>query len=227
MTVAMLRPWRSTDPHRITIEAWQRQYLADTYPNLEIITQDDGRDTGHFNISAAFNLARAKTDAEWLWLMGVDHVPKADDLAISLDAVDGYDWINCYDRIRELDECGTRFTLDGRTIPSRWNGEHHHGCVATSLKLIRADVYDDVGGFDETFNGWGHEDNALHAVLCCLHPPALFPPIGHIDSLHHDRSDPTEDQHTIDNWQRYTTLYQPLIDDPDAMRQMLEARCSP
>jgi hypothetical protein len=39
--------------------------------------------------------------------------------------------------------------------------------------VVRADVWDDIGGIDERFVGWGGEDIAFGVALRCLYGPPL------------------------------------------------------
>ena len=220
MSVSILIPYRPDSPQREAIAAWHRHHLQTTYPCVQTIRCDDGAVDGPFNRSRALNRCRALATEDLLWVLDVDTAPHPDDLGIALAALGDHAWIDPYRTALELDQVGTTFVLDGRATPHSWNRHtvrgHAHG-----LPLIRADVWDDIGGWDETFAGWGYEDMAMHDTLTTLHPPVIAPPIEHIRTLTHPRQASVQSARAHDH---YNDAYLPARGDAHAMRQIIKDR---
>ncbi len=201
--VSLLVPYRPENEHRRRIGDWQWRYLAATYPGVQIVRCDDGRVDGPFCRSAALNRARQLATGDVLWCMDVDAAPHRDDLGIALAALGDHGWLTVYAGVLQLDEVGTRYVLDANADPHTWNAHTRRG-PAHGLPMIRADVWDDIGGWDEQYVGWGYEDVAMRDTLTRLHPPVLTSPIRWIRTLRHPRDHP--DDRTIQaNARRYHT----------------------
>lgn len=198
---SILVPYRPENEHRRRIGGWQWRYLSAVYPGVQIVRCDDGATDGPFNRSRALNRARQLATGRILWCLDVDCAPHRDDLGIALAALADHDWLIVYAEVLELDEVGTRYTLDGGSDPHKWNAHTRRG-TAYGLPMITAALWDDIGGWDEDYTGWGYEDLAMHRALSA-HPPVLPSPIRWIRTLQHPRD--TTSRPTRLNAARYDT----------------------
>ena len=187
---SILIPFRADTPHRSNLRAWQYGYLNVTYPDTSVIVASDGLPSDKpFCRSAALNRARDLAFTDWLWCMDADAAPAPGDLALGLDAAQATGWAVVYAGVLQLDRVGTRYVLDGRSTVHDWNACHARG-LAHGLLLIHAQLWDDVGGWDEHYVGWGYEDADMHARLVAAAGAPPPPPVPWIRTLGHPRDYP-------------------------------------
>lgn len=173
-----------------------------------------------FNISRAFNRARAQATGDWLMCFGADEVPDPDHLRKMAALHSGRPWFGTYHGRALLSEEATDRVLDG-TIP--WPPPRHWIRVwrprARTQIAVRPDVWDDIGGWDEGFAGWGSDDEAVRAALVTLHGP---PPTaqGWLYTLWH----PPSDRSHVPTNQARMTRYTAALNNPSAMRAVIADR---
>jgi len=197
MRVVLLVPRRSDGGHRDSLWAWCKARWRALLPDVPIY---EGEHTdGPFNRSAAVNRAALLADADGRWDVGV--VIDADVFlatrqvraAIESAASGKVTW--AHRRWRGLHRRETEKVVKGpdtfgddpadsgdmdvlveRTTRISWSC-----CIA-----IPRVHWDDMGGMDERFRGWGWEDQAFGALVRGLYPWARVE--GDIYHLSHDRS---------------------------------------
>jgi hypothetical protein len=170
MKLSVLVPWRSSDPDRV--RAWDFNRPRWGRLPVQLCVADDGRTEGVFSVARALNRAREEATGDALAVFGADHLPPdSGRLAWILDRLERYPWTGVYAATRVINQAGTARVFDDGMPPEvasilrfDWVG-CCYGIIAT-----RADVWDDVGGFDERFEGWGAEDTAFREALAALHP---------------------------------------------------------
>ena len=79
----------------------------------------------------------------------------------------------------------------------------HQIAMCQGIVAMRSDVFDDIGGYDEAFVGWGAEDTALLTVLGALYPDGRASGYGETLALWHPDRHGTE-QMTAANIARCT-----------------------
>lgn len=129
-----------------------------------------------------------------------------------------------YDQWCGLHERGTSHVLAGdRRSWRRWVRHRYRNTVSSCLVVPRA-LWDDVGGFDEGFVGWGFEDVAFWAALDTLGAEPVRRVAGPCWHLWHPLS-PERDQSRPD-YQRGLARRQRYLDardaGPAAMRALLD-----
>ncbi len=204
--VPVLVPRRADGGRRDQVWAALREKV---WPGWTVVEgHHDG--PGPFNRSAALNTA-ASLAGDWTVAVIADadsFVPAAQLAgAVQFAAQSGLmviahsEWVNV-----EADECEA--LLAGGAL--RWRDERmvvHHG-VSSMLAVPRA-VWDQVGGFDERFTGWGWEDRAF-ARACKVLGDGVQRMHGTVYHLAHERPG-AEANRTTDAayranralWQRY------------------------
>ena len=114
-----------------------------------------------FSVSRAINdaarHARLAPGVQGFVIMGADQIPDPVALEYAARMLEHWPWVRLYSRIAYLDEGGTRKLLDGGT--AAW--PVHIEAPCPGVVAVRRDVWDQVGGMDERYEGWGYEDDAF------------------------------------------------------------------
>jgi hypothetical protein len=167
-TAVILVPRRRDRGYRDRVWAWVKAWWERELPELAIY--EGHHEKGLFNRSAACNAAAAAATAAGPWdvalIIDADVICNPDRVreAIAQAAKEGNRLILPFSRRHNLNQPGTRRIMAGdrgswtRYI-ARTYTEMCSSCVAIPRRL-----WDQVGGFDERFEGWGFEDNAFAAA---------------------------------------------------------------
>lgn len=168
--ISVLVPWRSNDEHRI--RAWHYNRLRWQRLDVELCVADDGRTEGPFSFAAAANRARAQATGDVLVMFGADHVPPDPDrLAWIEQRLRDLPWTAVYQGTWAINETGTARVVDeGMPVEVAGRLRADHIGLCEGVLALRAEVWDDIGGMDAGFVGWGAEDTALRCVLTALYP---------------------------------------------------------
>lgn len=176
MRTVILVPRRAGIRERDEIWEWCRRRWEQVHPDLAIY--EGHHDDGPFNRSAAINLAARLADEDGPW-----------DLAVIIDAdifIEPAQVIAAIARAAETGRVTWAFqewvglTRDAakRLIagdPSqpgdirRADVEKRNPISWSCCFVVPRAVFDDIGGFDERFSGWGWEDLAFQAAVVGLH----------------------------------------------------------
>jgi len=163
-SVAVLVPRRAGKPERDATWKWVRAWWEREFPDWPVTEGHHNR--GLFNRSDAVNTA-AVLAGDW-------------DVAVIIDA----DMICDPARIREA--VGIADATGGMTMPfstrrdltrdmsqkimrgyrGNWSAGVHisHYLMCSGIVVVPRRLWDEVGGFDPVFQGWGWEDNAFAAA---------------------------------------------------------------
>lgn len=131
-------------------------------------------DDGPFNKGRAMNAGFRLSDGGVVAFGDADMVmpPELLDRA-RLACEHGMDAVNPYHRLVDLSEQETR-DLDTASLPAQSMrsiaGEDRTGyreipCFAGGVFVVRGQFYEAIGGMDESFLGWGGEDNAMSTKI--------------------------------------------------------------
>lgn len=181
MEVLVLVP-RRPDPWRDRIWRYVRAHLERTvdWPIFEGLSG-----SGPFNRSASINSA-AQRSWRIAVILDADTVVDPAQLRAGVDAARQGVLALPHDRFRSLTRRGTSEVLCGRILPEdapvRWVREE----TDSSCLCIGRDLWEDVGGFDERFRGWGFEDTAFYAA--CRELAGVHRLQGPVHHLWHPRS---------------------------------------
>lgn len=163
--VVILVPRRAGFPDRDALWAFARPWWEEQFPGWPIV--EGHHDEGLFNRSAAVNLAAALA-GEWDVAVLIDSDvlldPEPVRRAVPI-AVETGQMVVPFELRHNLSPGGTRRILQGdrsdwhKHIARTFRDQH------SSVVLIPRTLWDDIGGFDEGFRGWGFEDTAF-ALAC-------------------------------------------------------------
>lgn len=159
--IPLLIPVRPDHGCRDALREWTRNYWAENLPDLKPV--EGHHLDGPFNRSAAVNTA-ARAAGEWdVAVVGDSDVvcdPKQLTAAIDRARETGRCTL-AYDTYIALNEPMTARILtgfDGNWLPGKALKMVSH---VSSLVVVPRRLWDEVGGFDERFVGWGHDDVAF------------------------------------------------------------------
>ncbi len=125
-----------------------------------------------FNKALACNVGFVAADSPMIALVDADTLVPTQSLMQSIHAVrNDLDAVRPFGRLVELDEDSTNAISDGAPLPSSQVGvrddarQGEYIPLCGGIVIIRSSAYERVGGMDETFQGWGGEDDALSVAL--------------------------------------------------------------
>lgn len=124
-----------------------------------------------------------------------------------------------HDRYLALDAGGTRRAIRGR----RWD-QHvktEKSDVPLGIVVVGRRAWDELGGFDERWKGWGGEDVAFRSAAQTFGLLDRIP--GTLVHLWHPR-DPTKSKYISERGGPLREAYRRAAGDPIAMRKLLEDR---
>lgn len=196
MNVAVLVPRRVDHGRRDELWSWVKDYWSSQLPNWPI--HEGHHDDGPFNRSLALNRAAAAA-GDWDIAVVIDS-----DIFVDRDHVlEGVKrartgWITFpFHEYRYLSRQMTEKIMGG------YRGNWHPGVEFTltntcsSCVIVPRPLWDEVGGFDEGFEGWGFEDVAF-SLACQALAGGMHRVEGDVWHLHHQPS--TENSHQSPQW---------------------------
>lgn len=174
---SVLIPYRPSAPERTRSYTWLSQFLSLNLPCAEIVVADS--DTEIFNRAAARNKAFSQSTRDLLVFLDADTIPHVQGVLRILNIVDSESWGIGYDKYHALTESSTEhvfrmispaqpFRL--LSLPTEFKMTSHAGVVC-----MTREVFEELGGYDERFRGWGYEDTAFANVATKLFGPPLRP----------------------------------------------------
>jgi predicted glycosyltransferase involved in capsule biosynthesis len=194
-------------------------------PGVEIVI---GPSEEPFNRSAARNTAFAGSHGDVLLIADADTIFHADQILAAVEMVQKErTWVIPYAWYYNLSEEVTDNILEldpGETIlepanPSLWE----HKIVSwAGLLVMPREAFEEVGGYDERFEGWGFEDNAFRLALDTLWAPHQRIDWGYCLHLwhpvtKHDRFEQPQIETNRGLYMRYEAAHR----DPARMRLVL------
>lgn len=220
MSTVVLVPRRSDGAERDRIWEHVRGVWTQTCPGVPIV--EGHHDDGPLNRSAARNRA-AELAGDWTVAIFADAdtlVPATQVREACRLARRSGDLVFPFDRYRALTPRATANRLRGRDDDqAKWTMRRSVG----GALVIRRDLWDDVGGYDERFVGWGYEDRAF--AIACETLKGLRRVSGSVRHLWHPIS-PERDPELPD-YQAGRALarrYKTAAGDPVAIRKILAER---
>lgn len=184
--VVILVPRRDGFPDRDALWAFTKPWWREQFPDWPLY--EGHHDIGLFNRSAAVNLA-ARLAGEWDVAVLIDSDVLTDPEAVRRAvpvAVETGQMVVPFAVRHNLSAVGTGRIIAGERgswkgfIQRSFHGQH------SSVVVIPRTLYDDIGGFDEGFRGWGMEDTAF-ALACevIAGRPLIHFDTGEAWHLHH------------------------------------------
>jgi hypothetical protein len=171
VNLSVLIPYGGNDETRSRIFSWIMTRYSLLLPGVEIVI---GSSEEPFNRAAARNSAFKASHGDVLLIADADTLFHTDQILTAIEMVEGKrTWVIPYTWYYNLSEEATENVLrldPGETIlepadPDLW--EHKLESWAGLLVMPRA-AFEEVGGYDERYELWGFEDNAIRLALDTL-----------------------------------------------------------
>jgi hypothetical protein len=150
-----------------------------------------------------------------------DTIPEPEPLHAAVEAAGRDGRLHLpYTRYRALSPAGTTAVLNGAPL-SECPTETESTGAQGGILVMDAEAWQNTGGMDERFTGWGFEDTAFHAAAHTLNGDVA----RHEGDIHHlwHPSDfaPSSPQYAANktHWQRYEAA----LGDPTAMRRVQQS----
>lgn len=161
MGAVVLVPWRPGSPIREQNWEWTRPHLLSLGYPLFL-----GDVPGPWARAAACNEA-ARRAGDWgvAVIADADTIPEPDAIARAVVlAEETRGAIRPHDRLWNLNRAQSRIVGRRGTRAIRLT-ERSPKLLGGGLLIVSRAAWEKVGGYDERFVGWGHEDSALHTSL--------------------------------------------------------------
>lgn len=165
----ILVPRRDDNGPRDALWEWCRGWWEREQSHMPIF--EGYHEDGLFNRSAAVNRAAALA-GDWDVAVIIDSDVVCDAQRVK-DAVrlahETGSLVLPHDERRDLNDAGTKLVMSGykgnwdRYVHRRYSAANGHPSVS-SVVVVPRRLWDEIGGFDETFRGWGYEDTAFAAA---------------------------------------------------------------
>lgn len=164
--VSILIPWRdSGDVNRQANLAKVLDHLCDT--GLPVYLCPDGKESGPFNRSAAYNFGVKNFPSEVYVFHEADMLVPLEQLDEAVkQAYLGLGLVIPFRRYRYLSEDVSRAVIAGfpaHQCFSEWDMDH--GTAVGAVGVASDETIKWVGGWDEKFQGHGYDDRAMHRAF--------------------------------------------------------------
>lgn len=223
---SILIPHNAGDPHRERITAWNAARWRAHCPQAEVLV--GGVEAEPPNRSANRNFLAAQATTDLLVFMDADVTTRTRDLgkAVELARATGglvkfrrAAWVEQAETLRLLDAdpaAALGFQTEGLAI--------RKGLLMGFAYVLRRDVFDQIGRWDERFVGWGEEDIAFTlaaetlASLERVNAPAyhLWHPRNKAEGAEHNKQSATFQANKV-----LCRQYEAAAGNPEAMRKLI------
>lgn len=224
MRTTIVIPWRSSgDPDRDAAQHYVEHYYRDLAIGPVIITTD-GRQPGQpFNRHAAYNRALTQATTDTIaWIEADTLIPKPQLILAAHLATQTPGIVIPYTERHELDHTQTATVYAG-TNPFTLTGQYaiyRDGTSIGQAGITSQHTITLIGGqWDERFQGWGYDDNAMHHIYATLAGPPRWTPGKGIHLWHTPEHQKPRTTHSDINAQHCAQLL--AITNPTQLRAAL------
>lgn len=140
-----------------------------------VLIGGDGGFRSPFNKARAVNRLVASSNAEKILLYGSDHLPPSGEKLAEISvALDNFPWVGCFSQHSVLTPHAVQ-RLWSDVVHERWPLSFGPTDLSTTVPIalgviaVTRDAWQQCGGLDERFHGWGAEDVAIREVLNARH----------------------------------------------------------
>lgn len=194
MNVSVLIPYRPFDNYRREhILRFVKHRMELGFPDWEIVFGiDDPNDlTEPFNRSRALNEAARNSYGDVLLICDADTICNETYLWQALKMIEsGASWVFPYEMYYNLNQAYSDKIL-GQMADRQWKRpsdtdvEFALDYVVSGMLMVRRDLFETVGGFDEKFIDWGYEDDAFNLMLTAFGGESQRVPEGFVTHIWH------------------------------------------
>lgn len=229
MDVSVIVPYRSDSGLREEIWTWLSKRWKDVYPDFELCVADS--ESEEFSRSEARNNAFADSTGDIVIIADADSIPTTRTLLACVDAVskDSDVWAVAHDKYFMLNEEATvgvmaqPASLQISPPPTSMLLRPPFVSYAGMLVMHR-NSYEEVGGYDERFKGWGLEDWAFRVSLDTLKQPLQRTPGALLHMYHGPPNGKTFGTPPNQYNQTLYKEYEKASGNTEAMTELIERR---
>ncbi len=227
MKVSVIIPWRSGDFTRERSLAYIQAHYQAVFPSAEIITTDGPNTCIPFNKGPAINLGVKQSSGEILIFADADSYVPHSQLHTAIEVARQCSFVVPFTKIHYLTHSSTNRVLGNGykpVLPTNkllqfrlWDKPSVGVC-----NVVRREAFEQSGGFDERFIGWGHEDGAWRIIMEGLFGPHVKLPgiVYHLEHFTSRRRESPEYRANMELSKQYQTAE--LCDD--AFNRLLQER---
>lgn len=226
--LSVVVPWRECVDRKPAFDyvTEAARFITHTYGG-EIVVADDPHadDDFPFNRGRALNHGVSFAEGDLLVLLDADMIVTPVALLAAIGAVErGASMAVPFDRLVGLTGSASTLVIEGRNplgpwgedqIDLRWDRKSAGG-----INVLKRSTFDEVGGFDVRFAGWGGEDAAFCAALDTLIGPVEYVTATaiHLWHAHADDRGTPQTARNLALAEAYTRAW----GDPAAMRVLID-----
>lgn len=186
MTVSLIIPFASEDIRRLQIFDWVEARWDDTCPGFEMcVGHDDPKD---FNRSKARNKAFEESTGDTIVISDADTACPIDNILGALQVVQRNEplWVIAHSDYYSLTEEYTDWLITQPPgmafkgpFPNNWVMRNRS---QAGVIVMPRSIYEEVGGYNEEYDGWGYEDNDFAVRITKKYgpPQRVFGPMLHL-----------------------------------------------
>lgn len=221
--ISVVVPYRSECPWRARAWSWIRDRYLDLHPSWELIEATCDGEAWSKGAAVADGVEHATGDR--LVIADADSFVDVETMDLAVQLLDTHPWIVPHRRVRRLARKATEAVFAGAPPnPQRLCRSVYTGVIGGGITVLRRSAYEEAGGIDTRFAGWGGEDISFGWALETLvgPPERLTADLFHLWHPHAAprlRGSPESEA--------LAGRYRRARNDPVAMRQLVdEARGS-
>lgn len=220
MKISFIIPFKSDQGQRERLFKWISKYYLHHFPTSEICTGTCT--TFPFSKAEAVNHAARKAKNDIFVIMDADILINPKIIMKSINSLNKYAWIIPYTKVMDLDKKST-FSLINHDPSSFLFKEMKPASSRKSnggIYIMNRKTFQSVRGFDERFIGWGGEDDAFYAAVCCMEGN----PLRMDEEVYHLWHPPSQADQNPYYQKNYTlaTRYFKAINNKNKMKEILK-----
>jgi len=229
MRVSVIVPFRTDNGIRGDIWNWIEARWRNVHADFELCIADSTAE--EFNRSEARNNAFAESTGDIIVVADADSVPMPLTLlgCVEMVAKDNDIWMIAHDRYLMLNEASTLGLMQEspsvRIVPPPSEALVRPPFVSyAGMLVMHRSAYEEAGGYDEGFDGWGLEDWAFRTTLDTIKQPLQRLPGALVHLYHGPPKGDSFGEPPSDYNLRLYSEYERASGDPDAMRALIGGR---
>lgn len=214
--ISILIPYGADGGWRDRAFDWNIRRWERFYPNAQICVAapDEVGSPGTFNRPQAINRAAREATGDTFIIADADTT-----FSLGFNPVN--DWVlpRTYAKLTQ-DITETFLAFNPETPLDVW-GSEWEGTSWSGLLVIPRATFEVVGGFDERFTGWGHDDIAFGVAVDTLYRPHIRGPYSALHLWHPTPFMDNYGQPNNDVQRLLAVEYVKAAGDPDRMREVM------
>lgn len=219
MSVSVIIPYRKREEISERALAFVRARYAELHPEWQVVL---GNCRGAWSKGKAIASALRKAEGDRLVIADADSFTEPGPLESAVESLEEFQWSVPHKTVIRLDADSSERVLGGATpIAKGLARPRYRGTIGGGLIVVRRSLYDELGGIDPRFKGWGGEDLTFGWMLLLLGGPFMRYG-GYLWHLWHQPE--TTNLRGSEASEALVAEYRAVSSEPDGMRALIEAR---